>query len=103
MKYKIQGAKHFGRKAQGAIEYLLIIGTAILVVAVVISMLIVSVNQGKAQGTSAQADKDLQAQKLQCLGNCKALGDNCTTTTNCGQFTTLCKPINGVSGECVKK
>jgi len=45
----------FQKKAQGAIEYLLIIGAAILVVAIVTGIIIVAVNQGQTQTTEGSS------------------------------------------------
>jgi len=53
------------QKAQGAIEYLLIIGAAILVVAIVIVAMTGIVGSGKNAGTGATSDynKDINALK----------------------------------------
>jgi hypothetical protein len=56
-------------KAQGAIEYLLLIGAAILVVAVVIGIVVVMINQGQEQGNAAN---DTTSDQLTRLNKIKA-------------------------------
>ncbi|VVB75657.1 Uncharacterised protein [uncultured archaeon] len=54
-------------KAQGAIEYLLIIGAAIVVVAVVIAALTGTLTAGKQQGNLGNADYNKQVSDLNSL------------------------------------
>ena len=65
-------------RAQGAIEYLLIIGAAILVVAVVVIALTGVLGGAKTQANGA--DVNGTTEKLQCQANCGYLGD----TNQCG-------------------
>ena len=55
------------QKAQGAIEYLLIIGAAVLVVAIVITVVISMLQQGKVQGGQANNDYNSQMTDLNQL------------------------------------
>ncbi|MFA5125571.1 MAG: class III signal peptide-containing protein [archaeon] len=55
------------QKAQGAIEYLLIIGAAILVVAIVIVAMTGIVGTGQQTGTSATGDYNSQLGDLNSL------------------------------------
>jgi hypothetical protein len=55
------------QKAQGAIEYLLIIGAAILVVAIVIVAMTGIIGAGQQQGTSATGDYNSQLGDLNKL------------------------------------
>ncbi|MCX6803673.1 MAG: hypothetical protein NTY48_03830 [Candidatus Diapherotrites archaeon] len=91
-------------KAQGAIEYLLIIGAAILVVAIVLLALTGALNSGTTQGSNAQETQQEQSQKLKCLADCTNLGKPCieegtTNKINCGKFADLCNADAG----CTKK
>jgi len=54
-------------KAQGAIEYLLIIGAAVVVVAIVIAALTGTMTAGKQQGTQANTDYNKQVSDLNAL------------------------------------
>ena len=66
------------QKAQGAIEYLLIIGAAILVVAIVIIAITSVVGTGKTQVGDTN-----QINSLQCTKDINYLG-NVATKTGCG-------------------
>jgi uncharacterized protein (UPF0333 family) len=55
------------QKAQGAIEYLLIIGAAILVVAIVIIAVTSVLSQGKAQTTGGAGDANSAFNDLNSL------------------------------------
>ena len=108
MKVKAQGAEPFcrgqkpsGKKAQGAIEYLLIIAAAIVIVAIVISVMGNGITQGRTQGATAQADRNTQMIKLDCLKDCNVYGACQNTQTGCGQFTDICATSNG--GTCLKR
>ena len=74
------------QKAQGAIEYLLIIGAAILVVAIVIIAVTSVLQQGQTQGTQGANDQNVQNQKLQCMSDANALGGSGTTYNCCTTF-----------------
>jgi uncharacterized protein (UPF0333 family) len=54
-------------KAQGAIEYLLIIGAAVLVVAIVISVMVGMVSTGGSQTAKANSDYNGQVRDLNSL------------------------------------
>jgi len=83
-------------KGQGAIEYLLIIGAAILVVAIVIIAITGAMGQGTTQGTQAQTDQNTQNNILRCTADCNAQGFNCGTNNvplGCAKILpTKCKP-----------
>jgi|GEM_PF-1725428 len=55
------------QRAQGAIEYLLIIGAAIVVVAVVIAALTGTMTEGRSQGDQANTDYNKQVTDLNKL------------------------------------
>jgi hypothetical protein len=93
--------KNMERKAQGAIEYLLIIGAAILVVAIVIIAVTSVLSQGKGTGDQAMQDEKKQQDTLRCTADCTALGACFTVVgtaadpdtliaTSCAQFSTIC-------------
>jgi len=79
------------QKAQGAIEYLLIIGAAILVVAIVIIAVTSVLGQGKTQTTGGAADQNTAIFKLNCMNDCNSLDTNCLKPTSCSQFADICK------------
>jgi len=83
-------------KGQGAIEYLLIIGAAILVVAIVIIAITGAMGQGTTQGTQAQTDQNLQNNVLRCSVDCNAEGacGAVATPIGCAKIApTTCKTI----------
>ena len=63
------------KKAQGAIEYLLIIGAAILVVAIVIIAITSVLNTSKTTGETALTDQQKQQNTLRCINDINALGN----------------------------
>jgi ABC-type protease/lipase transport system fused ATPase/permease subunit len=69
------------KKAQGAIEYLLIIGAAILVVAIVIIAITSVLNTSKTSGETALTDQQKQQNTLRCMSDINALG--LIGTTDC--------------------
>ncbi len=71
-------------KGQGAIEYLLIIGAAILVVAIVIIAVTGALGQGTTQGGQAQKDQNVQNNKLACMADCNVAGPCYTASANAG-------------------
>ena len=94
------------RKGQGAIEYLLIIGAAILVVAIVIIAVTSILQQGQTQNTGAVSDQAKQANTLKCQSDINALGmvgtadcnnkSRSNTTCNCCQAANTDKTkLNG--------
>ena len=84
------------QKAQGAIEYLLIIGAAILVVAIVIIAITSVVGSGK---TSVTSDAN-QLNSLKCTKDINALG-NVLNKTGCGltgnDVNCICKQDKWIS------
>lgn len=101
----------FDKKGQGALEYLLLIGGAVLVAVIVISMLLSSVG---TTTTSTQAQLALQQLKSQCDGNVAIFSitqsppnnlNKCTGSAvparNCNQFgikDSLGTTITGCAG-----
>jgi hypothetical protein len=67
MKEKTQKNNKLGCKAQGAIEYLLLIAAAVVVVAVVISAMVGLVSTGGGQADKANADYNGQVNDLDGL------------------------------------
>jgi hypothetical protein len=88
------------KKAQGAIEYLLIIGAAILVVAIVIIAITSVLNTSKTSGETALTDQQKQQNTLRCTADCTVLGACFTVVpgapadtpinTSCAQYPTIC-------------
>jgi len=78
-------------KGQGAIEYLLIIAAAILVVAIVILALTGALGSGQDQSTQAITDQNTQQNQLRCMNDCNALGTDKTAPGSCYVlFSTEC-------------
>lgn len=77
-------------KAQGAIEYLLVIGAAVLIVALAMMVISGGVLQGQKQGTQARGDNNTQMTKLNCLKDCNYYGPCLNTSTGCGQYSDIC-------------
>jgi hypothetical protein len=96
-------------KGQGAIEYLLIIGAAILVVAIVIIAVTGALGQGTTQGNQANKDQNAQNVKLACMADCNAAGADCGTVAAplaCAQLqpATCTRAGSGASpNNCVRK
>jgi len=96
------------RKAQGAIEYLLIIGAAILIVAIVILAVTGILSGGQTAATGANSDVNTAnsgLSDLQCKSNCSAMtaGGCCGgSTTVVGSSGTYCTVKTASSG-CVLK
>jgi len=87
------------RKGQGAIEYLLIIGAAILVVAIVIIAVTSILQQGQTQNTGAVSDQAKQANTLKCQGDINALGfvsgyTDCNSKSKSNSACKCCLPAN---------
>ena len=87
------------RKGQGAIEYLLIIGAAILVVAIVIIAVTSILQQGQTQNTGAVSDQAKQANTLKCQGDINAMGfansrTDCNSTRYSNTACACCQAAN---------
>jgi len=71
------------QKAQGAIEYLLIIAAAILVVAIVILAVTGALSGGQDQGTEAMTAQQESQMKLGCQTSCdytvEGLNETCVS------------------------
>lgn len=88
-------------KAQGALEYLLIIAAAIMVVAIVISAMTSTAAEAKKTGTGAQNDANTQLLRGNCLATCSYLGTNCANPDSCaGKFPDICQSVGGA---CVRR
>ena len=74
------------QKAQGAIEYLLIIGAAILVVAIVIVAITSVVGSNKTVSTG---DQVRASNTLKCTSNMTSLGGTCTVD-GAGDYAATC-------------
>jgi len=105
-KFDLERRFTMDRKAQGAIEYLLIIGAAILIVAIVI-LAVTGILSG-GQTTAGGANSDVNSatgglSQLQCNGNCTALDGNACCNGgvdhNVGTYCNLSKTL----GKCVAK
>ncbi|MFA5931225.1 MAG: class III signal peptide-containing protein [archaeon] len=81
-------------RGQGAIEYLLIIGAAILVIAIVIIAITSVVGTGKTSTTEAAADINSQNNQLKCMKDVNTLGGCTSTYTNCTCCTNFTKTVN---------
>ena len=74
------------QKAQGAIEYLLIIGAAILVVAIVILAVTGALSASRSDVNGSNNDVNNSLQGVRCSGNCQVLGScgtSATATSGC--------------------
>jgi len=70
------------QKAQGAIEYLLIIVAAVLVVALVVYVITSVMSSGGNDANSAQATEQKQTNTLKCQADVTSLlGTGCTVAT----------------------
>ena len=70
-------------KGQGAIEYLLIIAAAILVVAIVILALTGALGSGQDQAGQSVTDQNAQQNVLKCNFDCNSLDNNCAKSGSC--------------------
>jgi hypothetical protein len=80
-------------RGQGAIEYLLIIGAAILVVAIVILAVTGVLSGGQSGVGQGQSDVNTSFNNLQCTKDCNYLASNacCTIVPNtCSVVGTAC-------------
>jgi len=68
------------QKAQGAIEYLLIIGAAILVVAIVIIAITSVMQAGQGDNNDAKLAQEKQSNTLKCQSDINAMG-GCTVAS----------------------
>ena len=74
------------QKAQGAIEYLLIIGAAILVVAIVIIAITSVMQAGQGDNNDAKLAQEKQSNTLKCQSDVNAMGGtgcSATAKTSC--------------------
>ena len=83
-------------KAQGAIEYLLIIGAAILVVAIVIFALIGTSNP--KQTKDAQTAENIRLNTIKCIANIDSLGSTAGSLPDlCPRSITYCECCSKIS------
>ena len=76
-------------KGQGAIEYLLIIGAAVIIAVIVIALMMTLSQQGT--GAAEEAGLEDVFEKAQCQKDCGFLGINTDTGTSCYEkYTDIC-------------
>jgi uncharacterized protein (UPF0333 family) len=78
----------FDFKGQGALEYLLLIGGAVLVAVIVVSLIL---STATTTTTNTQAQLAMQTLKLECDGNVALFG--ITPTTNLKYCSTQCNTL----------
>lgn len=92
------------RRGQGAIEYLLIIGAAILVVAIVIIAVTGVLGTTQDRGEQASIDQNKAQNMQRCIVDCNVLG-RCRTggllnPNSCAAINpTACEPISSTAIE----
>ena len=82
---------NMNQKAQGAIEYLLLLAAAIVIVAIVIVAMTGGLSQAQDQGKQANNDKNTQMTKLNCVKDCNYYGSCSTDQIGCGKYSDICK------------